>query len=311
LKVLVTGGSGYLGSVLVPELLKSGHDVVVLDNLLYGQTSLLSVASHERFNFVLGDARDERALKPLLADANAIIPLAAVVGAPACDQDPHLAESLNVGAVESILRLRSQDQIIVYPTTNSGYGTSSGTEYCTEETLLEPISLYGRTKVQAEAAVLDGGGSVTFRLATVFGPSPRMRLDLLVNDFVHQALTTGYIVLYESHFMRNYVHIRDVADCFNFALDNFDALKGEAYNFGSDDANMSKQQLAELVKEQVPGFQIFNSEFAEDPDKRNYIVSNAKLSARGMVANRSVSQGISELLKAYLMLPKKGVWRNA
>lgn len=310
-RILVTGGAGYVGSVMVPMLLDAGYEVVVLDNLMYGQTSLLGLADNDKFSFVAGDARDERRLKELLPEVEAIIPLAALVGAPACDRNPLLAESLNLGAIQSLIKLRSREQVIVFPTTNSGYGTRSGDVYCTEETPLEPISLYGQTKVQAEKELLESGNAVTLRMATVFGVSPRMRLDLLVNHFVYEAVSRGYIVIYEKHFKRNYIHIRDVADCFVFCLENFERLKNEPYNLGLDEANYNKEELAELVKEQVPHFNAVFSETGTDPDQRNYIVSNAKLQKCGFRAHRTVQQGIQELIKAYKMLPSSGLFQNA
>ena len=310
-RVLVTGGAGYVGSVMVPMLLDAGYEVTVLDNLMYGQTSLLGVADNERLSFVQGDTRDERRLKELLPKVEAIIPLAALVGAPACDRNPILAESLNVGAIQSLIKLRSPQQIIVYPTTNSGYGTKSGDVYCTEETPLEPISLYGRNKVQAEKELLGSGNVITLRMATIFGVSPRMRLDLLVNHFVYEAMRSGYIVIFEKHFKRNYIHIRDVADCFLFCLKNFERLKNEPYNLGLDEANYTKEELANLVKHSIPNFNVIFSDIGTDPDQRNYIVSNAKLKARGFTAHRSVQQGINELIRAYQMLPVSGMSRNA
>lgn len=311
MEILVTGGAGYLGSVLVPRLLEAGHTVTVVDNLLYSQTSLLGVAGHPRFRFERGDARDEQILGVLLKKADFIIPLAALVGAPACEANTDLAVSLNLEAVRSLLRLRSPSQGVVFPTTNSGYGTTTGEIYCTEETPLNPISVYGKTKVTAEQELLDAGNAITLRLATVFGVSPRMRLDLLVNTFVHEAVTRGYLMVYEKDYKRNYVHIADVADCFLFSIENHDRMKDEAYNVGLDEANHSKEDLALLVKEQVPSFNVFFSEAGKDPDQRNYIVSNAKLRERGFVATRSVHQGITELLQAYRMLPVSGPFRNA
>jgi nucleoside-diphosphate-sugar epimerase len=311
MRVLVTGGAGYLGSVMVPVLLDAGYEVVVLDTLMYGQTSLLSSASFYEISFVRGDARDERILRELIPQVDAIIPLAALVGAPACDRDPRLAESLNLGAIRSLLKLRSSEQIILFPTTNSGYGTKSGDVYCTEETPLDPISLYGRTKVQAEQELLEAGNVITLRLATVFGVSPRMRIDLLVNHFVYEAVHRGYIVVYEKDFRRNYVHIRDVSDCFVYCLENFDRLKDEPYNVGLGEANYSKEELADLVKERVPGFAVIFSDIGTDPDRRNYVVSDAKLRERGFEAHRGVPQGIDELLIAYRMLPSWGPLRNA
>ena len=310
MRILVTGGAGYLGSVMVPVLLDAGHEVIVLDNLMYGQSSLFSFASFYEFTFIPGDARDEETLKELLSQVDAIIPLAAVVGAPACDRDPELAKSLNLGAIQSLIKLRSPNQLIIFPTTNSGYGTQSGGVYCTEETPLGPISLYGRTKVQAEQELLERDNVVTLRLATVFGVSPRMRVDLLVNHFVYEAIHRGYIIVYEKDFKRNYIHIKDVADCFVYCMENFDSMKGEPYNLGLDEANYSKEELANIVKAQVPNFTVIYSEIDKDPDKRNYIVSNAKLLKRGFKARRGVPQGVDELLAAYKMLPTRGSLSN-
>ena len=239
MRVLVTGGAGYLGSILCEHLLAAGHRVTALDALHHSVPSLLHLCENARFEFVRGDARDEAQLGRLLADADAIIPLAAVVGAPACDRDPWLATSTNLDAIRLLLRLRSPAQLIIYPTTNSGYGTQSGDVFCTEETPLEPISLYGRTKVQAEADVLASPNAITLRLATVFGTSPRMRLDLLVNHFVYAAVTDGYLVLFEQEFKRNFIHIRDVADCFVHCLANSHRMTGRAHNAGLDSANIS------------------------------------------------------------------------
>lgn len=310
-RVLVTGGAGYVGSVMVPMLLDAGYQVIALDSMMYGQTGLLGVADCERFSFVRGDARDEQLLGELLSQVEAIIPLAALVGAPACDRNPILAESLNLGAIRSLIKLRSSEQIIIFPTTNSGYGTRTGDVYCTEETPLEPISLYGQTKVQAEKELLESGNAITLRMATVFGVSPRMRLDLLVNHFVYEAIHSGYIVIYEKHFKRNYIHIRDVADCFIFCLENFERLKNEPYNLGLDEANYTKEELTNLVRKSVPSFNIVFSDIGTDPDQRNYIVANSKLQKRGFTARRGVEQGISELIKAYQMMPTSGLFQNA
>jgi nucleoside-diphosphate-sugar epimerase len=309
-RVLITGGAGYLGSVLCEHLLAAGHDVTVLDALHHGVPSLLHLVGRQGFEFVRGDARDEATLARLVKSADAIVPLAAVVGAPACDRDPWLAKSTNFDAIELLLGLRSPAQLVVYPTTNSGYGTQSGDVYCTEDTPLEPISLYGRTKVDAEQAVLASPNAITLRLATVFGASPRMRLDLLVNHFVHAAVTDRYLVIFEKDFKRNFIHVRDVADCFVHCLANAAKMAGRAYNAGLDTANVSKEELALLVQQQVPGFHVVFSEIGSDPDKRNYIVSNQRLREAGFEARRSLQDGIAELLRAYRMLPL-GPFKNA
>lgn len=302
LKVFITGGAGYLGSIMTEHLLNENFKVKVLDNLMYRQNSLFHLCANPNFEFIFGDARDEKLLKELIKDQDVIIPLAAIVGMGACDRDPMMAKSVNVDAIKSILKLRSKEQLTIYPNTNSGYGASTGEVYCTEETPLEPISLYGKTKVEAELMILNAANTITFRLATVFGMSPRMRLDLLVNDFVYKAITDRYIVIFEKDFKRNYVHIRDVADCFIYAINNFKKMRGRPYNLGLDEANLSKEELAIKIKEYVPDFHIHFAEVGTDPDKRNYIVSNQRLREAGFSAKRSLDQGIKELLKGYKMI---------
>lgn len=310
MKVLVTGGSGYLGSVLCERLLKDGHQVTVVDNLMYQQQSLFHLCGDPHFDFVLGDVRDENLIRDLLKGADVIIPLAAIVGAPACDRDPWLARSVNFEAVRFINRLRSPRQLVIFPTTNSGYGTKSGNAHCTEETPLEPISIYGQTKVEAEADLLEKPNVITLRLATVFGMSQRMRLDLLVNHFVHAAITEGYIVIFEKDFKRNYIHIRDVADCFVHCIESAERMVGRPYNAGLDAANLSKEELARKIKEYVPNFYIHFAPVGSDPDKRDYIVSNQRLREAGFEAGRSIDEGIKELLKGYRMMGRASL-RNA
>jgi len=301
-RILVTGGAGYLGSVLSERLLDVGHHVIVLDSLIYQQNSLFHLCADPRFEFVHGDARDEALIGRLVKDADVLIPLATIVGAPACDRDPLLARSVNLEAIRLLNRVRSSGQLIVYPTTNSGYGTKTGDVFCTEETPLEPISLYGQTKTQAEQELLQSPNVVTLRLATVFGMSPRMRLDLLVNHFVYAAATDGYLVIFEKDFKRNYIHIRDVADCFLYCIENSNRMAGRAYNAGLDAANLSKQELALSIKKHVPKFYVHFAEVGSDPDKRNYIVSNQRLREAGFEAKRSLDEGIVELLKGYRMM---------
>ena len=300
--VLVTGGAGYLGSVLCEHLLAAGHRVTVLDSFMFGQTPLFHLCAHPQLEIVRGDARDEATVKRLLKSADVVIPLAALVGAPLCDRDPIAAESVNRDAVQLVNRARSKQQLIVYPTTNSGYGTKSGAQFCTEETPLEPISLYGRSKVEAEADVLASDNAITLRLATVFGTSPRMRLDLLVNHFVHAAVTDGYLVIFEKDFKRNYIHIRDVARVFLHGLNNFEAMKGRPYNVGLDDANLSKLELCAAIQKHVPQFVYLEAPIGEDPDKRDYIVSNARLASTGFKPEWSLDRGIRELIKGYTIL---------
>jgi nucleoside-diphosphate-sugar epimerase len=300
-RVLVTGGAGYLGSILCEHLLDAGHQVTVIDNLMYSQRGLFHLCANPALDFIRGDARDESIVKKALSKADVIIPLAALVGAPACDRDPLFAQTTNFDAVQMLTRLRSAEQLVIYPTTNSGYGTKSGAQHCTEETPLEPISLYGRTKVDAEKHVLSAPNTLTLRLATVFGMSPRPRLDLLVNHFVYAAVTDGYLVIFEKDFLRNYIHIRDVADTFLHCIGNAKTMIGRPYNAGLDDANLSKEALALKIQQHVPKLFLHFSEVGSDPDKRNYIVSNQRLREAGFVAKRSLDDGIRELLKGYGM----------
>jgi nucleoside-diphosphate-sugar epimerase len=269
---------------------------------MYGQNSLFHFCANPKFDFVYGDARNENLVKELISKADVLIPLAAIVGATACDRDPLTATSTNLDAIRMINRLRSPQQLVIYPTTNSGYGTKSGETFCTEETPLEPISLYGQTKSEAEKELLDAPNVISLRLATVFGMSPRMRLDLLVNHFVYAAVTDGYLVIFEKDFKRNYIHIRDIADCFIHCIENAEQMAGRVYNVGLDSANLSKEELALAVKEHVPNFYLHFAPIGSDPDKRNYIVSNKRLREAGFEARRSIEDGVKELLKGYRMM---------
>jgi nucleoside-diphosphate-sugar epimerase len=255
--ILVTGGAGYLGSTLVPALLAEGHRVTVLDNFMFNQSSLNHLCADPNFDVHRGDARDAAVLQPLLKSADIVIPLAALVGAPICNADKIAAESTNRDAILTLIRLAGRQQRILMPVTNSGYGVGQDGKFCTEETELRPISLYGRTKVEAERAVLDRGNSVTLRLATVFGMSPRMRIDLLVNDFVYRALNDRSVILFEAHFKRNYIHIRDVARAFVHTIHRFDGMMDEPFNVGLSDANLSKWELCSKIREQLPNFVFF------------------------------------------------------
>ena len=301
-KILVTGGAGYLGSVMVPLFLHSGHRVTVLDNFMYTQTGLAGVCHHPRFDVVEGDARVQETVKPLLKDADIIIPLAALVGAPICDKHPEDATSTNLDAVRMLVGMLAKDQRVLLPNTNSGYGIGESDKLCTEETPLNPISLYGRDKVAAETAVLEHDNALSFRLATVFGMSPRPRIDLLVNDFVYQVVTKGKLVLFESHFKRNYIHVRDVARAFRHVIANLGTMKGEIFNVGLSAANLSKWELCEKIAEHIPGFQYMEAPIGEDPDKRDYIVSNDKIERTGYMPAHSLDLGIAELMKGYQMI---------
>src|SRR5258706_1481785 len=308
--ILITGGAGYLGSTLAPALLEAGHRVTVLDNFLFDQAPLNQLCAHPKFDVHRGDARDPDVLKPLLREADVIIPLAALVGAPMCNQDRIGAETVNRDAVLTLIRLSSAQQRVLMPVTNSGYGVGEAGKFCTEETPLRPITLYGRTKVEAERAVLDRGNSISFRLATVFGMSPRMRIDLLVNDFVYRAVNDRAVVLFEAHFKRNYIHVRDVARAFLHGIDNFEAMRDQPYNVGLSDANLSKLELCQRIQKQLPKFTFLEAPVGEDPDKRDYIVSNEKIERTGYRPMYSLDQGIGELIKGYRML-RNSVYGNA
>lgn len=301
-QVLVTGGAGYLGSVLVPRLLREGFHVTVLDNFLFGQSSLMEACAFEGFRVIRGDCRDERTLKEALQGMDVIIPLAALVGAPLCNQDQTGALSTNQTSVELLCRLASKNQMILYPTTNSGYGVGEKGKFCTEETPLRPISLYGTTKVRAEEAVLNRGNGLTFRLATVFGASPRMRIDLLVNDFVYRAVHDRAVLIFEGHFKRNYIHIQDVARAFLHAIANFKTMQGKPYNVGLEEANLSKLELCAKIREHLPKFVYVEAPIGEDPDKRDYIVSNQRILSTGFRTEWDLDRGIRELIKVFTIL---------
>ncbi len=301
-KVVVTGGAGYIGSILVPTLLREGFRVQVLDNFMYGQASLLECCSSPDFEILRGDARDERLVKACLADADYIIPLACLTGAPICDRNPAEAKGVILDALDVILKFRSKQQRLMYPTTNSGYGLGEKGRFCTEKTSLRPVSLYGRLKNAAEEKILSAGNSVAFRLATAFGVSPRMRLDLLVNDFTYRAVNDRFIVLFEAHFKRNFIHVRDVSKAFLHAMNKFAAMRGETYNLGLSEANLSKLELCRVIQAQLPEFYFSESAIGQDPDKRDYIVSNEKIEKTGYKPDVSLREGVTELIKGFQII---------
>ena len=313
MKILITGGAGYLGSVLTARLLDEGHEVIVLDKLLFNQTSLLAHTYTSKFKFIYGDVRNEELLEKLCNEADVIIPLAAIVGFPACANDPKLAKEVNFQQIVNIVKFTNvKGKKILYPNTNSGYGIAVGQTECTEESPLTPISVYGQTKCDAENFLRTSTDAIIFRLATVFGVSPRMRTDLLVNDFTYKAITDKYIVVFEKTFKRNFIHIRDVASAFVFMLDRYEKYKGEIFNVGLSDANLNKEELLEKIKKHVPEFAISYNDFYEDPDKRDYIVSNEKIESTGWRPHWNLDKGIKELIMAYQMIvPKMGAeFRN-
>ena len=301
-KVLITGGAGYLGSILSRELLDLGYNVTFYDNLLYKQLSLVDVWHYPNFEFVMGDVRDRKNLLSYIKNSDVIFPLAAIVGFPACDKDKKLATEVNYEQIKFIVENLRDDQKIIYPNSNSGYGVGEDGIHCTEESPLNPVSHYGQTKVDAESIIVDNGNGITLRLATVFGTSPRMRLDLLVNEFVYKAITDTYITVFEKDFKRNYIHIQDVISAFVFMLENYEKYNGEMFNVGLSDSNLNKEELVYKIKKFIPHFDINFSDFYSDPDKRNYIVSNDKIEATGWSPKYSLDDGIRELIKAYRII---------
>ena len=302
-KILITGGAGYIGSVLIPKLLNDGFQVTCVDNLMYEPTSLMMATKHKKFSLIVGDARDKELMKPLIETSDIIIPLACLTGAPLCNKDKSSALSVNKDAVVMCSDLSSKNQLLIYPCTNSGYGIGEEGIFCTEESSLNPISLYGKLKVEAEKILLEKGNAITFRLATVFGISPRPRLDLLVNDFTYRAFFDKTVVLFEADFKRNYLHIEDAADGFRFAINN-PKLAGNCFNLGYSEANLSKRELCEEIKKIIPEFVYVISEIGTDIDKRNYIVSNEKIEKAGFKASRDLSTGIKELVRALPLLKR-------
>ena len=308
-RILVTGGAGYLGSTLVPELLAAGHKVTVLDNFMYHQNSLAHVCHDPGFEVVRGDVRIESTVLPLLKKADIVIPLAAYVGAPLCARDPVGATTTNHDAIVTMLKHASKHQRILMPTTNSAYGSGDANNYCTEESPLHPISHYAIEKVKVEKALMQHPNAISFRLATVFGMSPRMRIDLLVNDFTYRAVHDRFVVLFEAGFKRNYIHVRDVARAFLHGIDHYEKVNGQIFNVGLSDANVSKKELCEVIQRQVPDFTFVDAPIGKDPDQRNYIVSNAKIEATGYRPRVSLEAGVRELIKGFTMI-RNSVYGN-
>lgn len=300
--ILVTGGAGYLGSTMVPELLAKGNKVTVVDNFMYNQNSLAHVCNNPDFNVVRGDVRIDKVMLPLIKKADIIIPLAAYVGAPLCARDPVGASSTNHDAIIMMLKNVSKHQRILMPTTNSAYGSGDENNFCTEESPLNPMSLYAIEKVKVEKELMQHPNAISFRLATVFGMSPRMRIDLLVNDFTYRAVHDRFVVLFESSFKRNYIHVRDIARAFIHGIDNYEKMNGQIYNVGLSEANVSKKELCETIKKQLPDFTFIDAPIGKDPDQRNYIVSNEKIEATGYRPQVSLHAGIAELIKGFAMI---------
>jgi nucleoside-diphosphate-sugar epimerase len=305
MKILVTGGAGYIGSVLVPNLLSQGHKVTVIDNFMYKQTSLASSIRNENLTLVFGDVRDESLMIQLLANVDVVIPLAAIVGAPACDSDPVAAQSINKESILWLLKKLSKDQRIIMPTTNSAYGSGDKNNFCDETSPLNPLSLYARDKVTVEKELMQHPSATSFRLATVFGISPRMRMDLLVNNFTYRAITDGFVVVFEGHFKRNYIHVLDVVQAFNLAIANEKDFGGEIFNVGLSEANISKIELCREIQSIVPSFTYLEAALGKDPDQRNYVVSNEKIEKFGFKPSVSLGNGLQELVKGLKMFNHK------
>jgi len=303
MKILITGGAGYIGSELIQFLLNKGHDVCVLDTLVYGAGPILRYSGHDRFNFENIDVRDYKNLKKYLTEADVILPLACLVGFPLCEKKPREAVEVNFEANKWISENKSKDQILIYPCTNSGYGVTEKGSVCTEESPLNPVSLYGKTKVDAETAYREKEGNCTLRLATVFGPSSRPRTDLLVNNFTLKAIKERLLVLYECKFMRNYVHIWDICRVFDFIIDNWDKCKNETFNIGNDALNMNKLELAQTIQKHTP-LEIIHAEFTKDPDVRDYIVSSQKIYDRGFECLYDLDYGIKQLIQLYKIIDR-------
>jgi nucleoside-diphosphate-sugar epimerase len=300
--ILVTGGAGYIGSMLVPELLNEGYKITVLDNFMFKQASLNNLCTIKNFDIINGDIRDKSLMKKLIDKHDVIIPLAAIVGAPLCNKDPYNAQSINYDAIKDMFDHVSNSQFIIMPTTNSAYGTGDKNNFCNEKSPLRPISKYAKDKVEIEKDLMSRENSISYRLATVFGMSPRMRIDLLVNDFTYRAYHDSSLIIFEGHFKRNYIHVRDVVRAFIHALNNLDKMKSEIYNVGLSEANLSKKELCEEIKKQIPNFTYVEEKIKKDPDQRNYIVSNEKIESSGFFPKFSLSDGIRELIKGYSMI---------
>lgn len=301
MRILITGGAGYIGSVLVPKLLEAGHQITVIDNFLYRQPSLAHVVQNPNLNIVFGDIRNQSLMKELINDNDIIIPLAAIVGAPACDKDPVTAKSVNRDSVLWLINQVGKSQQVIMPTTNSAYGSGDADNFCDESSKLNPLSLYAKDKVVVEQELMNLPNATSFRLATVFGISPRMRLDLLVNNFTYRAITDGFIIIFEGNFKRNYIHLIDVAQAFTLAINNPNEFIGEVFNVGLSTANISKLELCQKIKKLVPNFIFKEEPFGKDPDQRNYVVSNKKIESIGFSPKVSLEMGLQELVSGLRM----------
>ncbi len=307
MKVLITGGAGYVGTSLIPQLLEKNFKVHVFDNLMFGGDAIFPFFRNPNFSFTKGDIRDFNALKKVAADADIVIHLAAIVGYPACRKDPDLAESVNVTGTKNVISVTSNNQLLIYGSTGSNYGSID--EICTEETPLNPLSLYGQTKTLAEKMLLEERNTIAWRFATAFGVSPRLRLDLLVNDFTYKAVKEGYLVVYEKHFMRTFIHVHDMGRAFLFGIENQDKMVNNVYNVGSEKMNYSKEAICELIKKQTNVY-VHYADVGEDADKRDYVVSYDKIKKLGFDTTITVEDGIKELAKVCSAVDFKSPYSN-
>ena len=308
MNILVTGGAGYIGTTLVPQLLALGHNVKVYDCLKFGGNGLIPMFRNEKFSFVKGDVRDTEALRPHVYEADVIIHLAAIVGYPACSKEPELARQVNVDATRRLASIVRPDQLVLFGSTGSNYGALAD-GVCTEESPLKPLSLYGETKTEAERIVMSETNAVAYRFATAFCISPRLRLDLLVNDFVNKAINDKYIVVYESHFMRTFIHVHDIARSFIHAIENHDKMSNNVFNVGDDSMNRSKRAICELIQGKVD-YYLHLADYGKDADARNYIVSYDKVSKTGFNTTVSIEKGVDELVSALQVVQLNDPYRN-
>ena len=303
-KILITGAAGYIGSMLTTKLVELGYNILAVDILKYDDNSLSHLFYFKNFNFIKADITKKNVIKKIIKNCEYIIPLAGLVGAPLCNKYKKEAINVNLKSIEVLLKYKKKNQKIIYPTTNSGYGIGEKNKFCNESSILKPLSLYGLTKAAAEKKILENKNVITFRLATVFGYSYRMRTDLMVNNFVENAVKTKNLRIFEPHFRRNFIHIRDVVSAFVFAIKNFNKLKGETYNLGLSSANITKLELAKLIKKEIKIVNIKILKNRKDPDKRDYFVSNKKIEKKGFKAKINLKEGIKELKQLFLITKK-------
>lgn len=305
MNIFITGGAGFVGSVLIPKLIEHGYKVKVLDNLIYNNgIVLLSYFQNKNFEFYKVDIRDKLRVKELIKKSDIIIHLAAIVGYPACKRNPKVAKEVNLDGTKILNELRSREQVVIFASTSSVYGYQGDNNFCSEQTPLNPLTVYARTKIQAEHILLDKGNVVILRFATGFGLSPRLRLDLLINNFVFLAFTEKKLVVYQKNYRRAFVHVRDMANAFIFSLKNLSKMVNEIYNVGADELNLTKEEIALNIKKKLD-FKLFFSDVGCDEDQRNYALSYEKIRHLGFKAKISLNEGIDEIISALRVIDVK------